>query len=87
MDAHDIIAHDGFQPALGLLATEGMSRIASERVAVNLKVVEQLLERGSEADVNFCRASTPPKNILPSRQRANAMTRKRSHTSLDCTEG
>ena len=86
MDAHDIIAHDGFQPALGLLATEGMSRIASERVAVNLKVVEQLFESGLRGRRQFLPGIHTCEKYSPV-ARANAMPRKRSHTSLDCTEG
>jgi hypothetical protein len=44
IDARDVLANDGFQPALGLGAIERMARIAGKWVAVNFQLMQKMLQ-------------------------------------------
>ncbi len=44
IDARDVLANNGFQPALRLGAVEQMASIAGERVAMNFQIMQKTLQ-------------------------------------------
>src|SRR5260370_24103847 len=53
VDARDVLANEGFQPALRLNAVQRMARIAGQRVAVNFQIMQKLLQRGAGSGSEF----------------------------------
>jgi len=53
IDARDVLANDGFQPALGLDAVERMARSAGKQVAVNFQLMQKMLQGGARSGSEF----------------------------------
>src|SRR2546425_12761641 len=50
VDPRDLLAHQRFEPALGLGAIERMLRVGGQRIAVKLEIAEELFQPGLRAD-------------------------------------
>src|SRR6266849_5941023 len=71
IDARDVLANEGFQPALRLNAVERMARIAGQRVAVNLQFMQKMLQRGTRGGSEFLAGVVDSKKnaaIIPARE-------------------
>ena len=53
IDARDVLANDGFQPALGLDAIERMARIFGKWVAVNFQIMQKMLQGRARSGSEF----------------------------------
>src|SRR5260370_1420398 len=53
IDARDVLANDGFQPALRLDAVERMASIAGKRVAVNFQIMQKMLQGTARSGSEF----------------------------------
>src|SRR5260370_5120360 len=71
INARDVLANDGFQPALRLSAVERMARIAGQRVAINLQIVQQIIQGGARTGSEFLAGIVDSEKnaaILPARE-------------------
>ena len=53
IDVRNVLANDGFRPALGLNAIERMARIAGKRVAANSQIMQRMLQSGARRGSEF----------------------------------
>ena len=79
IDAGNVLANEGFEPAFGLRTVKRMTSVAGQRMAVNLEVVEQALERRMRSGRElFARISGPEKDaaVIPASKRKSAKAKK-----------